>query len=127
MEEDENTSGLILDTIDFTPCLFFGFTATELACCFLVSLVLCSIPLTILSGMCTKTILYGFVGGAVCATVISFFAAQKAQILKKDRPSYMMWYDLMRFVQDKGVFGIKINMRMVGDQVWEIEKSEDKR
>lgn len=124
---DENTSDLILDTIDYTPNLFFGFTAAELGLCFLISMTICSIPLTIVSGMLTNTILYGFVVGALCAAFISFFAAQKAMILKKDRPSYMMWLDMARFIQDKGIMGFKINMKMVTDQVWEIQKSEPRR
>ena len=123
----ENTSDLILDTIDYTPNLFFGFTAVELGICFMVSSSLCAFPFTFISGMLTNTILYGFVVSALVGGFISFFAAQKAMILKKDRPSYMMWLDMARYIQDKGILGVKINMNMVKDEVWEIQRSEPKK
>lgn len=124
--DDEHTSNIILDTVDYTPNLFFGFTASELAMCYIVSLIITTIPLSIISGIFTKTSLYGIVAGAFFAGFISFFAAQKARVLKKDRPSYMLWMDLARFIQDKGIFGIKVKMGLVRDQVWEIQRTEKK-
>lgn len=122
----EQTSSLILDTIDNTPNLFFGFTSNELIICFMTTLILTSIPFCILSGYLFGTILFGFVMGLLVACVVSFFAGQKAEKLKKDRPSYMMWFDLRRQIQDKGILGVKINRGLVGDAVWEIQKVEKK-
>jgi len=126
-EDGEQTADLILDTIDNTPNLLFGFTMSELMWCFLTALVITSIPCCLLSGYFFGTIMFGFILGALFSAIICFLAAQKAMFLKKDRPSYMMWLDLKRFIQDKGILGLKVNMKLIPDQAWEIQKFEKKK
>ncbi|MBD0788033.1 DUF3487 family protein [Vibrio sp. Y2-5] len=120
--DDEETSDLILDTIDFTPNLLAGFTASEMVSFFAVCFVILIIPCAAGSHYLADTILYGFILDAVISSYLTYRGALRAQVLKRNRPSYMMWIDLQRRLQDRGILGVKINFKLVPDAVWETKK-----
>lgn len=121
--DEEQTSDLVIDTVDYTPNMLFGFTVAEMMMCFGAVYGLLLVPLWMTTKILFGTILYGFVLDALVSGFVTYRAAIRAQVLKKDRPSYMIWIDLRRKLQDEGILGIKINFKLVSDAVWEIKKS----
>lgn len=120
----EKTSSVTLDKLDFAPCSVYGFTNLEFGAClgtFTILLGLFLVPIGM--NLVTSGGLYASVLSMALALPLSIAAAMKAEYLKKGRPSYMIWIDFRRYLQDKGVFGLKFNTGLVGKHVWDNTKS----
>ncbi|MCY9874546.1 hypothetical protein [Vibrio barjaei] len=123
--EKEKTIPVVLDNFDFEPNAFLGFTNGEFAATCIVSAGLYSLVLVPLSLLFFGSVIFGLVGGAALGVFTSITAAARAETYKKGRPSYMIWVDLKRKVQFKGVFGFKKNMGYVKSTVWDVIQKDE--
>ena len=61
------------------------------------------------------------IGVAFAFTLISVFvAAGRVEILKRGRPSYLLWVDLKRRLQTRGVLGVKVNFKLIDSSNWDV-------
>ncbi|ODM56062.1 MULTISPECIES: DUF3487 family protein [Vibrio] len=121
--EKEKTSKVPLDQLDFSPCSIGGFTNAEFGLCFFgstVGIALLLVPLV--SSIYDGAGIYAAVVSFALALPLTIYLAKRAEILKKGRPSYMLWIDLMRKIQDEGIFGARYNFNLIANQVWDNTK-----
>lgn len=124
MEKQEKNIPVVLDHLDFDPNALFGFTISELGMCMMVLFFACLFPLVALCQIIGINPMFGAIAAAALGLVLSFAAAKRAEILKKGRPSYMLWIDLKRRLQDEGIFGLKYNFGLVKSMVWDNTKKQ---
>ena len=116
---DDITVHFVLDRLDFEPTLIKGFTATELMIASGASIVFwCGVwvPVMALIGKAMVGVGIGFLFTLVTVAI----AAGRVEVLKRGRPSYLLWVDLKRRIQFRGILGIKINFRMIGTSNWDV-------
>lgn len=128
--EAENTQIVLLEDLDNSPPVLKGLNAEELLVVVGFSLVLQIVIWIFLSLFLFSKLMVGIPIGVMFGLVQAWVIAGKVAILKQGRPSYMLWGDIKRDLQTKGVsiFGIclfKINFRFIETQVWDNNSHKD--
>lgn len=125
-ERDERNIDVPLDNLDYEAAALGGLTYQELITTIVASYIF-SIFITIpFAHFILGNFLYGFIASFVVAGLFTKSFMKKAYILKKDRPSYMIWIMLQKKIQHGGVFGIKIPLGFIPDGYWHtgVKKNE---
>lgn len=117
-EKDEKTIPVAIDNLDYTPLMFSGFTAKELGLTYGISFLVLSTIVALVAQLFFGLWMFGPILGALLAAFVTIWAANKAYRLKAGRPSYLMWIDLQKRIQEEGYFGIKISMGLVKSTRW---------
>ncbi|MGR5448577.1 hypothetical protein ACP3V3_02090 [Vibrio sp. PNB22_3_1] len=124
--ESEKTIPVVMDSLDFPPNAFLGFTNGEFA----VTCLVCSgaylIPMVMVSGVMFGSSIYGFIGAVAFGVFTSVAAARRAETIKKGRPSYMLWVDLKRHLQFVGFFDITYGFGFTKTCVWDVMDEQRK-
>jgi conjugative transfer region protein (TIGR03750 family) len=128
-KERERTIPFTLDSLDFEPNVFFGFTGNEFLFCIVAQTIGYSILLVPISKIAFDVGMFGFVAGMFLAVCMSIFFARIATTKKKGRPSYMLWVDIKRHVQFKGViFGhLKVPFGFIETAKWDVISERKKK
>ena len=116
--KEERTIPVPIDNLDYMPLMFAGFTQVELLVCFVVFYIIDAVILTISSNILFGTLSFGFILAVLFAAGKTIWAANKAYRIKNGRPSYLMWVDLQKHIQNKGILGIKFSMGYVSNSKW---------
>ncbi|MDN2483940.1 DUF3487 family protein [Vibrio agarivorans] len=127
MSKAEQTNQVVLDQLDFAPNSIGGFTNAEFGACYTVCMIFWSLFLPIISRLVFGSSLIGFILSLGLALITTVMLSARAESLKRGRPSYMIWIDLMRKIQDEGLFGVpflKYNFNLVPSAVWDNTKPE---
>ena len=116
---DDISISFTLDRLDFEPTLVRGFTATELMIASGVFFVFWAVFWLVVFALFGKAMVG--IGVAFAFTLISVFvAAGRVEILKRGRPSYLLWVDLKRRLQTRGVLGVKVNFKLIDSSNWDV-------
>ena len=118
--ETENTISFIIDELDFEPNTFMGFTGKEFMSCIGCLSSFFAITFAIATKFILGAAMYGIVFGCVVGVLVSIAFAKRAEVIKKGRPSYMIWVDLQRKIQLEGFLGIKINFGFINSTKWDV-------
>lgn len=117
-EFEERTIPVPLDNLDFEAPALGGLTYKELiitiACSFFLSLTI-SIPF---AAYILGNFLFGFLISILFTAIFTYKFMKRAYILKKDRPSYMIWIAMQKKIQNEGIFGIKIPLGFIETTHW---------
>lgn len=97
-----------------------GFTQKELICTFVVFFVICAPILSIIAHLWFEIWSIGAIVSFGLAALLTAKASHTAYIVKKGRPSYLMWVDFRRKLQDEGFLGIKIDFKYIKSTSWSI-------
>lgn len=117
-EREERTIPIPIDNLDYTPNMLAGFTAAELGGTFAALFVCSATVLSFISHLVFGQFVFGFLLSILVSALGTVTFAKKAYRIKAGRPSYLMWVDVQRRVQNRGVFGIKIPMGLVKGGLW---------
>lgn len=116
--EKEGTIPITLDSLDYEPPSVAGLTYKELmvviVASFVVSCTICTPIAYFVLGM-------GLLGPVIAVGVTIAFTVQfarKAYVWKKGRPSYLLWIELQKKIQNQGVLGVKIPMGFIKTTYW---------
>lgn len=119
-EYDENNIQFTLDKLDYEATMVGGFTQKELICTFVVFFVICAPILSIIAQVWFEIWSIGAIVSFGFAALLTAKASHTAYIIKKGRPSYLMWVDFRRRLQDRGFLGIKIDFKYIRSTSWSI-------
>ncbi|ANO35348.1 hypothetical protein A6E01_19230 (plasmid) [Vibrio breoganii] len=120
MAKDEGTVNVVIDQLDFVPNAFLGFTNFEFIATICGASVAFVIPLSPLSSLILGKSIFGVIAAMALGVVFGVLAAARAETLKKGRPSYMIWSDLRRRLQIRGVLGWKAKFGFVETTAWDV-------
>ncbi len=120
----EGTIPVVLDGLDFEANAFLGFTNMEFAMTICACGGFYAIALVPISSLLFGSAMYGFIGSIALGVFSGVGAAAKAETLKKGRPSYMLWIDLKRHLQFKGLWGAKFSFGFTSSKRWDVIDAE---
>ncbi|QFT13406.1 DUF3487 family protein [Vibrio sp. THAF190c] len=123
-EFDENNIQSTLDKLDYEATMVGGFTQKELLITFVVMFLISASVMTLIAHFWIGIWSLGLIAGGATAGLLTAKASHTAYHVKKGRPSYMLWVDLRRKVQDDGFLGIKIDFKCIRSTYWSINDRE---
>jgi Protein of unknown function (DUF3487). len=116
--EKEGTIRITLDGLDYEPPSVAGLTYKELMVVIVTSFI---VSCAICTPLAYFVIGIGMLGPIIAVGVTIAFTVQfarKAYIWKKDRPSYLLWIEMQKKIQNHGVLGMKIPMGFIKTTYW---------
>lgn len=124
-EYDERTIPVTLDGLDYEAPVLGGLTYKELIFTVFFSFLV-TLPITLpASYLLFGTTLLAPIVSAVLMLFITRSVTKKIYILKKDRPSYLVWVGLQKQLQNQGIFGLKIPMGFIKTTHWHTGITKD--
>lgn len=124
-ELDENNIQFTLDKLDYEATMIGGFTQKELLSTFIVFFILSAVILSFIAHFWFGIWSIGTIIGFGVAALLTAKASHTAYIIKKGRPSYLMWVDFRRKLQDDGLLGIKFNFKYIRSTSWSINIKDE--
>lgn len=125
-EQDENNIPFTLDKLDYEANMVGGFTQTELILTFIAMFIFSAITLSFVAHFWFGIWSLGAIAGFALAVLLTAKASHTAYIVKKGRPSYMLWVDLRRKLQDDGFLGVRIPFGYIKSTSWSINARKSK-
>lgn len=124
-ERDENTIPVTLDGLDYEAPALGGLTYKELMLTICISFIVSCMIMAPLAQLILGNYIFGLLISVL--TTVGFTAkfTKKAYILKKDRPSYMVWIEMQKKIQNEGIWGIKIPMAFIKTTYWHTGKKHE--
>lgn len=122
--EEERSIPFTLDKLDYEATMVGGLTQKELICTFAVFAVFFIAIFSIITKLLWDIASIGAITAFLVAGICTAKAAHTAYVVKKGRPSYMLWMDLRRKFQDEGVLFIKINFGLIRNTYWSINNRD---
>ncbi|MDF9399129.1 DUF3487 family protein [Vibrio sp. 1180_3] len=117
-ERDERTIDVVLDSLDYEAPAIGGFTHQELITCFMITMIGSALIFIPIGEFMLGHYAFGIVGSVVLSGIITSAGSHRAYIAKQGRPSYMLWVDLKRHIQFRGILGVKLKFGFVGTTHW---------
>ncbi|MFC5079633.1 hypothetical protein VTH8203_00846 [Vibrio thalassae] len=118
MIDEEGTIPVVLDSLDYEAPAIGGLTHKEMLALFTAVFVTLGLTLTPLCALFLGHFAFGLIIAVVVAILLTSIASHRAYVIKQGRPSYMMWVDVKRRIQFKGICGIKLNFGFVESTYW---------
>lgn len=122
-EKEEETIPVTIDKVEFIPNTIFGLCGSEFFTVVGGALFFSSLFTLPLSGFLFGAIWYGPVMSLAISLCTGLWFAKKAVVLKRNRPSYLLWSEWKRKIQNAGYF----NFGLVKHSVWENKATRNKK
>ena len=117
-EYDERTIPVTLDNLDYESSVLGGLTYKELIATIIISFVISLFFTVPIAHFVLGNVLFSFVLSVIFTVIFTNRFMKKIYILKKDRPSYMVWIAMQKKIQNDGVKGVRIPMGFVKTTYW---------
>lgn len=122
-EVEEETIQVIIDEVEFTPNAIFGLNWSEFGATASLTLILSLFVTLPLSSFCFGKVWYGLILSFAFAAIFSVWFSKKASMLKRGRPSYLLWAEWKRKVQNMGI----LNFGLVKNTEWDNKSNRVKK